>query len=59
LEAEVLSVTAIGNRVRLGLASSQPLAAEITAESVDQLGLHPGDRVSASWKATATRIVSA
>ncbi len=59
LEAEVLSVTAVGNRVRLGLASGQPLAAEITAESAERLGLRPGDRVSASWKATATRIVSA
>ena len=31
LAAEVVSVTTIGNRVRLGLAGPQPLAAEITA----------------------------
>ena len=30
LNAEVLSVTRVGNRVRLGLAGPQPLAAEIT-----------------------------
>ena len=52
-----VSITAIGNRVRLGLAGGQPLAAEITAESAERLGLRPGARVSASWKAAATRIV--
>ncbi|MEZ3166725.1 ABC transporter [Halorubrum ejinorense] len=29
----------------------------ITAESIDRLGLAPGDRVSIRWKATATRLV--
>jgi molybdate transport system ATP-binding protein len=57
LDAEVLSVTTIGNRVRLGLAASQPLAAEITGVSVETLGLRPGVRVTASWKAAATRLV--
>ena len=58
LAAEVLSVTRIGNRVRLGLVGPQPLAAEITGVSADQLGLHAGARVIASWKASATRLVA-
>jgi len=58
LAAEVLSVTAVGNRVRLGLAGPQPLAAEITRTSADALGLRPGVRVTASWKAAATRVVA-
>jgi molybdate transport system ATP-binding protein len=58
LPAEVLSVTRIGNRVRLGLAGPQPLAAEITAVSADRLELRTGTRVIASWKASATRLVA-
>jgi molybdate transport system ATP-binding protein len=58
LAAEVLSVTVVGNRVRLGLAGPQPLAAEITRASADALGLRPGVRVVASWKAAATRVVA-
>jgi molybdate transport system ATP-binding protein len=58
LAAEVLSVTVVGNRVRLGLAGPQPLAAEITRASADALGLRPGVRVTASWKAAATRVVA-
>jgi molybdate transport system ATP-binding protein len=58
LAAEVLSVTVVGNRVRLGLAGPQPLAAEITGTSADALGLRPGVRVTASWKAAATRVVA-
>jgi molybdate transport system ATP-binding protein len=58
LDAEVTSVTEIGSRVRVGLLASQPLVAEVTAESVARLGLHPGARVIASWKATATRLVA-
>jgi molybdate transport system ATP-binding protein len=56
--AEVLSMTTVGNRVRLGLAAGQPLAAEITSVSADELGLRPGARVTASWKAAATRLVA-
>ena len=56
--AEVLSVTTVGNRVRLGLAAPQPLAAEITAASAERLGLRPGTRVIATWKAAATRLVA-
>lgn len=51
------SVTAVGNRIRLGLAAPQPLAAEITGASAAQLGLAPGARVVASWKATSTRLL--
>jgi molybdate transport system ATP-binding protein len=58
LAAEVLSVTVVGNRVRLGLAGPQPLAAEITRTSAEALGLRPGVRVTASWKATATRVAA-
>ncbi|ADB51880.1 ABC transporter ATP-binding protein [Conexibacter woesei] len=56
LEAEVVTVTPIGNRVRVGLAVPQPLAAEVTQASVEQLGLVPGVRVVAVWKASATRV---
>jgi molybdate transport system ATP-binding protein len=57
LAAEVLSVTTVGNRVRLGLAAPQPLAAELTRASAETLGLRAGLRVTASWKAAATRLV--
>jgi len=57
LPVEVTSVTAVGNRIRLGLAAPQPLAAEITGASAAQLGLAPGARVVASWKATSTRLL--
>jgi molybdate transport system ATP-binding protein len=56
--AEVVSITTVGNRVRLGLVGPQPLAAEITRASADQLDLKPGASVTASWKAAATRLVA-
>jgi molybdate transport system ATP-binding protein len=59
VEAEVVSITPVGNRVRVGLAAPQPLTAELTAPAVAALGLHPGSRVIAAWKATATRLLSA
>ena len=58
LNVEVVSVTRVGNRVRLGLAGPQPLAAEITGLSADELGLRAGTRVTVSWKASATRLVA-
>ncbi len=58
LSAEIVSVTTVGNRVRLGLAGPQPLAAEITGVAADALGLRAGMRVTASWKAAATRLVA-
>ena len=57
LEAEVVSVTALGNRLRVGLAGGQPLVAELTEAAARELALAPGVRVAASWKATATRLV--
>jgi molybdate transport system ATP-binding protein len=58
VSAEVLSVTRVGNRVRLGLAGPQPLVAEITGVAADELGLRAGASVTASWKASATRLVA-
>jgi molybdate transport system ATP-binding protein len=58
LPAEVLSVTIVGNRVRLGLVAPQPLAAEITRASAEALDLRAGARVTATWKAAATRLVT-
>jgi ABC-type molybdate transport system ATPase subunit len=57
LEVAVVSVTAVGNRVRIGLAAPQPLTAELTEPAVERLHVQPGDRVIASWKATATRLL--
>jgi len=57
LAVEVTSVTQLGNRVRVGLAAPQPLAAELTDASVARLGLAPGTRAVASWKAAATRVL--
>jgi molybdopterin-binding protein len=57
LDAQVLSVTAIGGRVRLGLGGPEPLTAEVSTTAVERLGLKPGSRVSATWKAAATRLV--
>jgi molybdate transport system ATP-binding protein len=57
LEAAVVSVTHVGNRVRVGLEAGQPLVAEVTEPAVRELGLEPGARVTASWKAAATRLV--
>jgi molybdate transport system ATP-binding protein len=58
LQARVVTVTAIGNRVRVGLMAPQPLVAEVTGAAVGGLHLAPGVTVTASWKATATRLVS-
>jgi molybdate transport system ATP-binding protein len=57
LPVEVVSMTTVGNRVRLGLAGPQPLVAEITLASADRLGVKPGAQVTATWKAAATRLV--
>jgi molybdate transport system ATP-binding protein len=58
IAAEVVSVTTVGNRVRVSLAGPQPIAAEITLDSAERLGLRAGARVTATWKATATRLVA-
>jgi molybdate transport system ATP-binding protein len=57
LDAEVVSVTPVANRVRLGLLAGQPLTAELTGASTDALGLTRGTRVVATWKAAATRVL--
>ncbi len=59
LEARVVSVTVIGNRVRLGLLAGQPLTAEVTAAAVEALGLTPNMGVTATFKAAATRLTQA
>jgi molybdate transport system ATP-binding protein len=56
LPARVATLTELGNRVRVALDAPQPLAAEVTAAAAHDLGLAPGVAVSATWKATATRL---
>lgn len=50
----IRGITPVGNRVRVRVG---PLTAEVTAASAEQLGLHPGEQVVATFKATATRLV--
>ena len=57
LECEVVSLTTVGNRVRVALEAPQALTAEVTTGSVALLGLRPGARVLATWKAAATRLL--
>ncbi|MEA2310842.1 MAG: molybdate transport system ATP-binding protein [Solirubrobacteraceae bacterium] len=57
LPVEVISVTAVGSRVRVGLAAPQPLAAEVSEASASELALVPGARAVASWKAATTRLL--
>ena len=57
LDAEVISVTAVGNRVRVGLAAPQPLIAEISDASARRLDITPGSSVVATWKAASTRLL--
>jgi molybdate transport system ATP-binding protein len=57
VRARVVSVTTIGNRARVALEAPQPLAAEVTTASAEGLALQPGAEVTATWKATATRLV--
>jgi molybdate transport system ATP-binding protein len=59
VEADVQTITAIGSRIRVGLAAPQPLVAEVSEVAVRDLHLAPGVRVTASWKAAATRLVAA
>ena len=59
LAGTVTSVTEIGNRARVGLTVPQPMVAEVTSSSVRRLELAPGMAVTASFKATATRLAGA
>ena len=57
LDVEVLSVTTVGTRVRVGLAAPQPLTAELSEASARELELARGGRAVASFKAAATRVL--
>jgi molybdate transport system ATP-binding protein len=57
LRVRVVSVTAVGNRVRVGLAAPQPLTAELSDAAVHALDLKPEVPVIATWKASATRLL--
>jgi molybdate transport system ATP-binding protein len=57
LPVRVVSVTAVGNRVRVGLAAPQPLTAELSDVSVRALDLRPDSTAVATWKASATRLL--
>ena len=54
IEDTIRSVVHVGNRVRVRIG---PVTAEVTEASVERLGLAPGARVVASFKATGTRLV--
>jgi molybdate transport system ATP-binding protein len=58
LDATVETISSVGGRVRIGLDAGQPLVAEVTAPAVEALQLKPGSRVTASFKAAATRLVA-
>jgi ABC-type sulfate/molybdate transport systems ATPase subunit len=57
LDVDVLSVTTIGTRVRVGLAAPQPLTAELSEASTEALELARGGRAVASFKAAAARVL--
>jgi molybdate transport system regulatory protein len=50
----VSRVTVLGNRARVAM---DELTAEVVPESVERLGIRPGERLVATWKATSTRAV--
>jgi molybdate transport system ATP-binding protein len=54
LRAPVVSVVALGNRVRIRVG---PLTAEVTESSIRRLALSEGDVVVASFKATGARLL--
>jgi molybdate transport system ATP-binding protein len=58
LHGEVTTLTDVGGRVRVAITAGQPLVAEVTAAAVRDLALVPGAAVTASWKASATRLVA-
>ncbi|HEX8053812.1 MAG TPA: ABC transporter ATP-binding protein [Thermoleophilaceae bacterium] len=55
LPAQVVTLTRIGNRTRVGLTTPQPLAAEVTTDSAARIRV--GATVDATWKAAATRLL--
>ena len=54
---EIVTVTTIGNRARIGLSVPQPMTAEVTIQSSERLSLRPGASVIAAWKASPTRLI--
>jgi ABC-type molybdate transport system ATPase subunit len=59
LPVEVISVTSLGQRVRLALvAAVQLLTAEVSATTAHDLELTRGSHVTARWPASATRILA-
>jgi ABC-type sulfate/molybdate transport systems ATPase subunit len=55
ISGPIRSIAELGNRVRITIG---PVSAEITAESLQRLGLEVGQTAFASFKATGTRIVA-
>ena len=55
IAGEITAVAELGNRARVTIG---PVSAEITVDSLRRLGLRPGQRAYASFKATGTRIVA-
>ncbi len=51
----ITAITELGNRARVTIG---PVSAEITTESLRRLGLEPGARAYATFKATGTRVVA-
>jgi molybdate transport system ATP-binding protein len=54
VQAPITSLVRVGNRVRVRVGA---LTAEVTAASVERMGLTTGEPVVASFKATATRLL--
>jgi molybdate transport system ATP-binding protein len=54
LRGRVGQVTMLANRARVSVGG---LTVEVTPESVQRLGIRPGDPLVATWKATSTRVV--
>jgi molybdate transport system ATP-binding protein len=54
LAGEIGSLVPVANRVRVRIG---PVVAEVTAASAERLGLAPGQRAVASFKASGTRLV--
>jgi len=55
LRAPIASIVTLGNRARVRIG---PVTAEVTTQSAERLGLHEGEVVVASFKATGARLLS-
>ena len=55
ISGPIRSMAELGNRVRVTIG---PVSAEISAHSLDRLGLRPGQVAYATFKATGTRVVA-